>query len=31
MYLSNRDIKWAIEGGRLIASPRPEAMGTGYD
>jgi dCTP deaminase len=31
MYLSNRDIKWAINGGRLIASPRPEELGKGYD
>jgi hypothetical protein len=31
MYLSNRDIKWAIDGGRLIASPRPEDLGKGYD
>jgi dCTP deaminase len=31
MYLSNRDIKWAIDGGRLIISPRPEDSGKGYD
>ena len=24
MYLSNRDIKWAIECGKLIVDPRPE-------
>ena len=31
MYLSNRDIKWAIEGGRLIVVPKPEEMEKGYD
>jgi dCTP deaminase len=31
MYLSNRDIKWAIECGLLIVRPRPEEMGNGYD
>jgi hypothetical protein len=31
MYLSNRDIKWAIENGRLICVPRPEDMKAGYD
>jgi dCTP deaminase len=31
MYLSNRDIKWAIDNGRLICSLRPEEMGAGYD
>ena len=31
MYLSNRDIKWAIECGHLIVKPRPEEMSKGYD
>src|SRR5438445_817447 len=31
MYLSNRDIKWAIDCERLIISPRPEDSATGYD
>src|SRR5947208_7066550 len=31
MYLSNRDIQWAIDCRRLIVSPRPEEMGKGYD
>lgn len=31
MYLSNRDIKWAIDNGRLICVSRPEDMGAGYD
>jgi deoxycytidine triphosphate deaminase len=31
MYLSNRDIKWAVDCGRLIVSPRPEDAGEGYD
>jgi deoxycytidine triphosphate deaminase len=31
MYLSNRDIKWAIERGKLIVRPRPEEIGCGYD
>lgn len=31
MYLSGRDIKWAIDCGRLIISPRPEDAGEGYD
>jgi deoxycytidine triphosphate deaminase len=31
MYLSSRDIKWAIDCGRLIISPRPEEAGEGYD
>ncbi len=31
MYLSNRDIRWAIERGILIVDPRSEAMGMGYD
>jgi dCTP deaminase len=31
MYLSNRDIKWAIECGYLIVQPPPEEMGKGYD
>jgi dCTP deaminase len=31
MFLSNRDIVWAITGGRLIANPRPEEWGAGYD
>jgi dCTP deaminase len=31
MYLSNRDIKWAIDCGKLIVTPRPEEFGAGYD
>lgn len=31
MYLSSRDIKWAIDCGKLIVDPRPEAIGGGYD
>jgi len=26
MYLSDRDIKWAIENGKLIVDPPPEAI-----
>lgn len=31
MFLSNRDILWAIECGKLIVAPRPEEFGCGYD
>lgn len=31
MYLSNRDIKYAIDCHKLIVSPRPEDMDCGYD
>jgi dCTP deaminase len=31
MYLSNRDIQWAIECGHLIVTPRPEELKCGYD
>ncbi len=31
MYLSNRDIKWAIECGKLIVDPPPDEFGAGYD
>lgn len=31
MYLSGRDIKWAIECGKLIVEPPPEFFGAGYD
>jgi dCTP deaminase len=31
MYLSNRDIKWAIECGKLIVDPPPEHFNAGYD
>ena len=31
MYLSGRDIKWAIECGKLIVDPRPASFGAGYD
>jgi len=31
VYLSNRDIKWAIDCGKLIVNPRPEEFGAGYD
>jgi dCTP deaminase len=31
VYLSRRDIKWAIDCGKLIVDPRPEAIGCGYD
>src|SRR5437867_2705263 len=31
MYQSNRDMKWAIENGRLIVNPAPEQNGSGYD
>src|SRR4051812_14087971 len=31
MYLSGRDIKWAIQCGQLIVDPPPEDFGAGYD
>lgn len=31
MYLSNRDIKWAIESGKLIVDPPPHVFNCGYD
>jgi dCTP deaminase len=31
MYLSNRDIKWAIECGKLIVDPPPQSFEAGYD
>lgn len=31
MFLSNRDIRWAVDNQRLICTPRPEEMGLGYD
>ena len=33
MYLSNRDIKWAIDCGKLVVDPRPEHLSPqkGYD
>jgi hypothetical protein len=31
MFLSSRDIKWAIECGHLIVDPSPEQSGEGYD
>jgi deoxycytidine triphosphate deaminase len=33
MYLTNRDIKWAIDSGKLIVNPRPEELTPpkGYD
>jgi dCTP deaminase len=31
VYLSNRDIKWAIECGKLIVDPPPEHFQAGYD
>jgi dCTP deaminase len=31
VYLSGRDIKWAIECGKLIVDPPPESFGAGYD
>jgi dCTP deaminase len=31
MFLSNRDIHWAIECGQFVVDPRPEALGLGYD
>jgi dCTP deaminase len=31
MYLSSRDIKWAIDCGKLIVDPRPETLDKGYD
>jgi dCTP deaminase len=31
MYLSYRDIKWAIECGHLIVKPSPEEKGSGFD
>lgn len=31
MYLSNRDIRWAIQCGHLIVRPTPEEQGKGYD
>jgi dCTP deaminase len=31
MFLSNRDIRWAIDCQQLIVDPRPETFGMGYD
>jgi deoxycytidine triphosphate deaminase len=31
MYLSNRDIAWAIQSGQLVVDPPPTAFGLGYD
>ena len=31
MYLSNRDIKWAIDQNLLIIRPKPEQFNSGYD
>lgn len=31
MYLSNRDIKWAIEQGLLFVRPSPDELNAGYD
>lgn len=31
MFLSNRDIQWAIECGKLIVDPTPEQLDAGYD
>jgi dCTP deaminase len=31
VYLSGRDIRWAIDCGKLIVDPRPEELGRGYD
>jgi dCTP deaminase len=31
MYLSNRDIRWAIECGQLIVKPTPQELAEGYD
>jgi dCTP deaminase len=31
MFLCNRDIKWAIDRGKLIVRPRPEDLNAGYD
>ena len=31
MFQSNRDIRWAIDCQQLIAEPRPEVFGAGYD
>jgi dCTP deaminase len=31
MYLSNRDIRWAIDCGKLVVRPRPEEFREGYD
>jgi dCTP deaminase len=31
VYLSNRDIQWAIECGQLIVRPKPEDLDCGYD
>jgi deoxycytidine triphosphate deaminase len=31
VYLSNRDIKWAIDCGKLLIDPRPETFEAGYD
>lgn len=31
MFLSNRDIRWAIERRKLIVDPRPEEFNVGYD
>jgi deoxycytidine triphosphate deaminase len=31
VFLSNRDIQWAIRCGKLIVDPAPESLGKGYD
>jgi hypothetical protein len=31
MFLSNRDIQWAIDCQQLVVDPRPETFGVGYD
>jgi hypothetical protein len=31
MYLSSRNIKWAIDCGKLVVDPRPEDLKKGYD
>ncbi len=31
MFLSNRDIHWAIDCQQLVVDPRPETFGVGYD
>jgi dCTP deaminase len=31
MFLTNRDVKWAVQCGKLIVDPPPEHFGAGYD
>jgi hypothetical protein len=31
VFLVNRDLRWAIDCGKLLVDPRPEVFGAGYD